>query len=47
VYAEKHGCTLFEAIKGEMSGMVKDATLFLLGMKIEPFVTIAKLIRKR
>jgi len=45
-YAEKYGFTLFKAIEMEMGGIVGDASLFELGMKLKPHETIAKLIKK-
>jgi Annexin len=46
MYADKHDVTLFKAIDDEMSGKTQDATLFLLGMKLKPYETVAKLIQK-
>ncbi len=45
VYADKYGYTLFKAMEKELSGNVKDGTMFLLGMKMKPFETIAQLIK--
>ncbi|KAG7374325.1 annexin [Nitzschia inconspicua] len=45
-YADKHDVTLFKAIDDEMGGKTKDATLYLLGLKIKPYETVAKLIQK-
>ena len=45
VYADKYGYTLFKAMEKELSGNVKDGTLFMLGMKMKPFETIAGLIK--
>lgn len=44
-YADKYGYTLFKAMEKELSGNVRDGTVFLLGMKMKPFETIAKLIK--
>ena len=45
VYADKYGYTLMKAMEKEMSGEVKNATLFMLGMKLKPYETLAKLIK--
>jgi hypothetical protein len=45
VYADKYGYTLFKAMEKELTGNVRDATVYLLGMKMKPFETIAKLIK--
>jgi Annexin len=45
VYADKYGYTLFKAMEKELSGNAKDGTLFMLGMKMKPFETIAGLIK--
>jgi hypothetical protein len=44
MYADKYGYTLFKAIETEMGGQLRDAALFLLGMKLKPYETVAKLI---
>jgi hypothetical protein len=46
MYADKYDVTLFKAVQDELSGKTEDATLFLLGMKLKPYTTIAKLIQK-
>merc|ERR1739844_166948 len=47
VYADEYGYTLFKAFEEEMSGNVAaDAALFTLGMKLKPYETVAKLIKK-
>ena len=46
MYADKHEITLLKAVDNEMSGKTQDATMFLLGMKLKPYDTIAKLIKK-
>lgn len=47
VYADKYGYTLFKAFEEEMSGNIAaEAALFTLGMKLKPYETIAKLIKK-
>jgi annexin A7/11 len=45
-YAEKHDVTLFKVMDTELGGDTREATLFLLGMKLRPYETIAKLIKK-
>jgi hypothetical protein len=45
-YAEKHDVTLFKVMDGELGGDTRDATLFLLGMKLKPYITVAKLIKE-
>jgi len=45
-YADTHDVTLFKVMEKELAGHCRDATLFLLGMKIKPYVTVAKLIKK-
>jgi hypothetical protein len=45
-YADKHGVTLFKVMEKELGGNTRDATLFLVGMKIRPYETICKLIEK-
>jgi len=45
-YADKYGYTLLKAMEKELSGNVRDATMFLVGMKIKPFETISHLIKK-
>ena len=44
-YADKHDVTLFKVMETELGGKTRDATLFLLGMKIKPYATVAKLIK--
>jgi hypothetical protein len=46
VYADKHDVTLFKVIEKEFGGDSQDAALFLLGMKLKPYETIAKLIQQ-
>jgi hypothetical protein len=46
MYADKHDVTLFQAIDDEMSGKTQDGTLYMLGMKLKPYETVAKLIKK-
>jgi len=46
VYSDKYGYTLFKGMEKELSGNVKDGTLFMLGMKMKPFETIAGLMKK-
>mmetsp|Transcript_5435 Transcript_5435/g.8917 ORF Transcript_5435/g.8917 Transcript_5435/m.8917 type:complete len:334 (-) Transcript_5435:125-1126(-) len=45
VYAEKYGYALWKAMEKELGGNVKEASLFLIGMKLTPFEEIAKLIK--
>lgn len=44
-YADKHDVTLFHVMEKELGGHTRDATIFLLGMKIKPYDTVAKLIK--
>jgi len=46
VYADMYGYTLFKAFEKEMGSVAADAALFTLGMKLKPYETIAKLIKK-
>jgi hypothetical protein len=46
MYTEKHDVTLYQAIKNEMSGKTEDATVYMIGMKLKPYETVAKLIQK-
>lgn len=46
MYANKHDVTLFKVMEEELGGQCRDATLFLLGMKLKPYETVAKLIKK-
>lgn len=49
VYADKYGYTLMKAMEKELGGMaetkVRDATLHMLGMKLKPYETMAKLVK--
>mmetsp|Transcript_139811 Transcript_139811/g.198021 ORF Transcript_139811/g.198021 Transcript_139811/m.198021 type:complete len:328 (-) Transcript_139811:189-1172(-) len=45
-YADKHDVTLYHVMEKELGGDTKDATVFLLGMKLRPYETIVKLIEK-
>ncbi|KAG7374328.1 annexin [Nitzschia inconspicua] len=45
VYTDKYGYTLWKAMEKELSGNVRDGTLHMLGMKLKPYETIAKLIK--
>jgi len=45
-YAEKHDVTLFKVMDSELGGDTREATLFLLGMKLKPYETVAKLIKE-
>lgn len=44
--ADKHGITLVKMLAEELSGISKEAALFMIGMKIKPYEEIAKLIEK-
>jgi hypothetical protein len=44
-YAEKHDVTLFKILDDELGGKTRDATLYMLGMKMRPYETVAKLIK--
>jgi len=46
VYADQYGYTLFKAFEKEMGSLGGEAILFTLGMKLKPYETIAKLIKK-
>ena len=46
VYADMYGYTLMKAFEEEMGGLAGDAAMFTLGMKLKPYETIAKLIKK-
>jgi annexin A7/11 len=46
VYAEKYGYTLWKAMEKELGGNVREACVFLVGMKQKPYETIAGLIKK-
>ena len=45
-YSEKYGYTLKKGMEKELSGNVRDATLYLIGMKMKPFETIAAMIKE-
>jgi hypothetical protein len=45
-YAEKHDVTLFKVLDDELGGKTRDATRYMLGMKMKPYETVAKLINK-
>jgi len=46
IYADEYGYTLFKAFEEEMGSLAGEAALFTLGMKLKPYETIAKLIKK-
>jgi hypothetical protein len=46
VYADKYGYTLFKAFEKELNHIAGEAILFTLGMKLKPYETIAKLVKK-
>jgi annexin A7/11 len=43
-YKQKYGHDLIEAIKNETSGVIEKATVFFIGMKIDPYKQIATMI---
>lgn len=45
-YTDKYDVTLFHALEKELSGNVRDGTIHMLGMKLRPYETIAKLVKK-
>jgi Annexin len=45
-YSDKHDVTLFKVIENEFGGDSRHAAVHLLGMKLKPYETIAKLIQK-
>uniref|UniRef100_A0A7S2ENR1 Annexin n=1 Tax=Trieres chinensis TaxID=1514140 RepID=A0A7S2ENR1_TRICV len=45
-YAEKYGYTLTKALEKELGGALEEAALFVLGMKLKPFETVADLIKQ-
>merc|ERR1712232_1306023 len=45
-YSEKYGYTLLKGMEKELSGNVRDGTMYLIGMKIKPFETIAAMIKE-
>ena len=46
IYADMYGCTLFKAFEDEMGGIAGEAALFTLGMKLKPYETVAKLVKR-
>jgi len=46
VYADQYGYTLFKAFEKELNKLGGEAALFTLGMKLKPYETVAKLIKK-
>lgn len=46
IYADMYGYTLFKAFEDEMGGTAGEAALFTLGMKLKPYETVAKLVKK-
>lgn len=44
-YEEKYGHDLPKALGKELNGVVERATMFLLGMKLNPYEQVAKMIR--
>lgn len=44
-YADKYGYTLMKAMEKELGGEVEKACLHMLGMKLKPYETMAKLIK--
>lgn len=45
-YADKYGFTLMKAMEKELGGEVRNACLHMLGMKLKPYETMAKLIKE-
>lgn len=45
-YADKHDVTLFKVMDDELRGDAQDAAMYLIGMKIKPFETVAKMIKR-
>lgn len=45
LYADKYGYTLMMAMEKELGGDAGNAGLFMLGMKLKPYKTIAKTIK--
>ena len=45
-YADKYGYTLMKAMEKELGGEVQRACLHMLGMKLKPYETMAKLIKE-
>ena len=45
-YADKYGFTLMKALEKELGGHVREAAMFMLGMKTKPYETVAGLIDK-
>lgn len=45
IYADKYGFTLLKAMEKELGGNVRDGCLFVVGMKLKPYETIAQLIK--
>lgn len=43
-YAEKYGFTLSKALEKELGGHVREAAMFMLGMKLKPYEQVAALI---
>lgn len=43
-YADKYGYTLVKVLEKELGGHVQKAALFMIGMKLKPYETIAKLV---
>lgn len=46
VYADIYGYTLFKAFEEEMGNIAGEAALYTLGMKLKPYETVAKMIKK-
>jgi len=44
-YADKYGFTIVKVLETELGGKVEEAATFMLGMKLKPYETIAKLIK--
>uniref|UniRef100_A0A7S1Y2C7 Annexin n=1 Tax=Grammatophora oceanica TaxID=210454 RepID=A0A7S1Y2C7_9STRA len=44
-YADKYGYTLMKAMEKELGGNVRSSCLHMIGMKLKPYETVAKLIK--
>ena len=44
-YSDKYGYTLLKAMEKELSGNARDGALFLVGMKMKPYETMAQIIK--
>ena len=46
IYSDKYGYSLMKALEKELSGNVQKAALFMLGIKLKPYETMALLIKQ-